>query len=65
MCINCQILLDDLYEEAPSAPATRCRDDQPYKEEPAKPFERFQEFLFKTFTTIVPWCLMKKVYWRR
>ena len=63
-----QILLDDLYEQVPSVPITkesRNRDEQYFKEEPARPFERFQEFLFKTFTTLVPWCLMRKVYWKR
>ena len=63
-----QILLDDLYEQVPSVPITkdsRNRDEQSFKEEPARPFERFQEFLFKTFTTLVPWCLMRKVYWKR
>merc|ERR1712192_35664 len=64
-----EILLDDLYEQVPSVPISnkesRSRDGESCKEEPARPFERFQEFLFKTFTTLVPWCLMKKVYWKR
>ena len=63
-----QILLDDLYEQVPSVPITkdsRSRDEQSLKEESARPFERFQDFLFKTFTTLVPWCLMKRVYWKR
>lgn len=63
-----EILLDDLYEQVPSGPITkdsRSRDEQSLKEESARPFERFQDFLFKTFTTLVPWCLMKRVYWKR
>jgi len=33
---------------------------------PAKaPFERFQNCLFSTFTACAPWCLMRKVYWKK
>ena len=65
----CQILLDDLYEQVPPVPNFKDKGShgKPVgnEEDPARPFERFQEFLFKTFTTLVPWCLMKKVYWKR
>jgi len=29
------------------------------------PFENAQNCLFSMFTAVVPWCLMKKVYWKR
>lgn len=32
---------------------------------PSKPFETFQNCLFATFTTCVPWCIMKKIYWKK
>jgi len=32
---------------------------------PKAPFEKFQNCLFSTFTMCAPWCIMKKVYWKR
>jgi len=29
------------------------------------PFENVQKSLFSFFTAVVPWCLMKRVYWKR
>jgi len=29
------------------------------------PFENLQNCLFSFFTAVVPWCMMKKVYWKR
>jgi len=29
------------------------------------PFQNLQNSLFSMFTAIVPWCMMKKVYWKR
>ena len=34
-------------------------------EEAGRPFERFHNWLFKSFTALVPWSVMKRVYWRR
>ena len=34
-------------------------------EQAGRPFERFHDWLFKSFTALVPWSVMKRVYWRR
>ena len=34
-------------------------------EEADRPFERFHDWLFKSFTAVVPWSVMRRVYWRR
>ena len=28
-----------------------------------KPFRRMENCLFSCFTTCVPWCVMRKIYW--
>ena len=66
---NLRPAAEDQYECVPSRPHTPAKTQTVPSTsgapEPARPFDRFQESLFKTFTAVVPWWVMKRVYWRR
>ena len=41
----------------------RCTDSESQDLNESKPFRRFESCLFSCFTSCLPWCLMRRIYW--
>ena len=43
----------------------RCTDSESQDLNESKPFRRFESCLFSCFTSCLPWCLMRRIYWNK
>lgn len=55
---------NQMHLTASSAPTAQSSSPEP-NQDIRTPFQNVQNCLFSMFTAMVPWCLMKKVYWKR
>lgn len=57
-------LLEELYEEVGGAGAEVHEDHRPIEGKCRAPLQRLHDGLFRGLTAVLPWRLMRRVYWR-
>lgn len=63
-CTNTNQKSDQIH--LPANPVLTAQSNSPEPNQDTRtPFQNVQNCLFSMFTAMVPWCLMKKVYWKR